>query len=327
VNRKHRPIVVVGSINLDLVCRGKRIPAPGETLSADEFHTFNGGKGANQAVAVARLGHPVSMIGKVGDAEFGQRLRDGLKAAGVNAQAVETAKGTSSGVALITVDHRGQNSISVVPGANARVMPEDLDRWTPRLRSAGMILAQLEIPLQTVEYLAELAEQFAVPLMLDPAPARKLPRTLLRRVTFLTPNEAETCALCGIANREDLDEKTAAESAEHLLKQGARNVIVKMGRRGAYVATADGLRQMVPGFKVKAVDTTAAGDAFNGGLAVALLRGTPIAEAVRYASAVGAVSVTRAGAQPAMPVAAEVEGLLGTSGAMPRRPARAQAIG
>jgi ribokinase len=183
-----------------------------------------------------------------------------------------------------------------------------------------MILAQLEIPLQTVEYLAELAEQFAVPLMLDPAPARKLPRSLLRRVTFLTPNEAETCALCGIPMREKLDEKTAAESAEHLLKQGARNVIVKMGCLGAFLATAGGLRRMIPAIKVKAVDTTAAGDAFNGGLAVALLRGMPMDEAVRYAAAVGAVSVTRAGAQPAMPTGAEVENLLHRSAARPRRP-------
>ena len=304
-----KSIVVVGSVNLDLVCRGQRIPAPGETVTGVEFRTFHGGKGANQAVAIGRLGYPVSMVAKVGDDEFGSRLRRGLEEAKLDVEAVGTARGTASGVALISVDAQGQNSITVVPGANGKVQPRDLDKALPRLRSAGIILAQLEIPIETVEHLSTIAERYQVPLMLDPAPARRLSADLLRRVTYLTPNESEATALCGTAIG-DLTPQTAAGYAEKLLKTGAANVIIKMGGHGAYVAGGDGVRTHVPGFKVKVVDSTAAGDAFNGGLAVALMRGKNLVEAVRFAAAVGAVSVTRAGAQPAMPTAREVNRLL-----------------
>lgn len=303
-----KSIVVVGSVNLDLVCTGKRIPAPGETVTGDQFQTFHGGKGANQAVAIGRLGHPVGMVAKVGDDEFGSRLRKGLEDAEVDVAAVGTAKGTASGVALISVDAHGQNSITVVPGANGKLLPRDLERALPRLRSAGMILAQLEVPMETVESLSEIAERYKVPLMLDPAPARPIAREVLRRVTYLTPNESEACTLCGTA-MGDLTPDNAGKYAEKLLKSGAANVIIKMGARGAFVASADGLRTMVPSFKVRVVDSTAAGDAFNGGLAVALMKGMELQEAVRFASAVGAVSVTRAGAQPAMPNAREVNRL------------------
>jgi len=304
-----RSIVVVGSVNLDLVCMGKRIPAPGETVTGDQFHTFHGGKGANQAVAASRLGYPVSMIAKVGDDEFGAQLRQGLEEADVDITSVGTARGTASGVALISVDAQGQNSITVIPGANGRLSPKDLDRALPRLRNAGIILAQLEVPMETVERLAEIAERHQIPLMLDPAPARPIPAKLLRRVAYLSPNETEAATLCG-TGRADLTVKNAPEYAEKLLKTGAANVILKMGARGAFVACADGLRVMVSGFKVPVVDSTAAGDAFNGGLAVALMRGMKLEEAVRFAAAVGAVSVTRAGAQPAMPTLREVNRLL-----------------
>jgi ribokinase len=305
-----RSIVVVGSVNLDLVCTGRRIPAPGETVTGETFETFHGGKGANQAVAVGRLGFPVSMIAKVGDDEFGPRLRQSLRAATVNVRAVGTAKGTASGVALITVDGRGQNSITVIPGANAQLLPRDLEKSLPQLRAAGMILTQLEIPMETVEYLCSLAGRFQIPLMLDPAPARALPREMLRQVTYLTPNETETCALCAIPS-QDLNRETVAELAQTLQARGAANVIIKMGKQGAFVAGADGLQRMVPSFKVRVIDSTAAGDAFNGGLAVALMRGLGLAEAVRFAGAVGALSVTRAGAQPAMPTAGEVNKFIG----------------
>lgn len=304
-----KSIVVVGSVNLDLVCMGKRIPAPGETVTGDRFHTFHGGKGANQAVAVARLGYPVSMVAKVGDDEFGARLRQGLEEANVDATSVGTARGIASGVALISVDAKGQNSITVIPGANGKLLPKDLDKALPRLRGAGIILAQLEVPLETVEHLSAIAEQYQVPLMLDPAPARPIPARLLRRAAYLTPNETEAGTLCGTRMGE-LTVKNAPDYAEKLLKMGAANVILKMGGRGAFVASADGLRVMVPGFKVPVVDSTAAGDAFNGGLAVALMRGMKLEEAVRFAAAVGAVSVTRAGAQPAMPTLREVNRLL-----------------
>jgi ribokinase len=198
-----KSIVVVGSINLDLVSTARKIPAPGETVTGDRFQTFHGGKGGNQAVAIARLGSPVRMIGKVGDDEFGSRLCEGLKLAGVDVACVRKARRTASGVALITVDANGQNSITVVPGANGKLLPRDLDKALPVLRSAGIILAQLEIPIEAVAHLAGIAERYQVPFMLDPAPARPLPRELLRRVTYLTPNEAETCALRDSPRRPD----------------------------------------------------------------------------------------------------------------------------
>lgn len=302
-------IVVVGSVNLDLVCVGKKIPAPGETVWGHQFQTFHGGKGANQAVAVGRLGYPVSMVGKVGDDDFGSRLRQGLRAAHVNVRSVSTAKAIASGVALITVDSKGQNSITVIPGANGELRPQDLEKSLPSLRSAGMILCQLEVPMETVEYLCTLASRLKVPLMLDPAPARAIPRKILRCVTYLTPNETETCTLCGIA-AEELTPDTVGDCAEKLQREGAANVVIKMGKHGAFIAGAGGLRKMVPAFKVKAVDSTAAGDAFNGALAVALMRGFTLEEAVRFAAAAGAMSATRAGAQTSMPTAKEVAHLL-----------------
>ncbi len=314
-----RPIVVVGSVNLDLVCTGKRIPAPGETVTGETFETFHGGKGANQAVAVGRLGFPVSMIAKVGDDQFGLRLRRALRAATVNVRAVGTAKATASGVALITVDGSGQNSITVIPGANAQLLPRDLEKSLPQLRAAGMILTQLEIPMETVEYLCTFAGRFQVPLMLDPAPARALSRGMLRRVAYLTPNETETCALCA-TSPGDLNLDTVAELAQTLQASGPANVIIKMGKHGAFVAGSNNLRRMVAPFKVRVVDSTAAGDAFNGGLAVALMQGLGLEEAVRFAAAVGALSVTRAGAQPAMPTAGEVKKFL--SGQSKKKPAR-----
>jgi len=314
------PIVVVGSVNLDLVCVGQKIPAPGETVRGRQFQTFHGGKGANQAVAVGRLGYPVSMVAKVGDDDFGNRLRQGLRAAHVNVRSVSTARATASGVALITVDRRGQNSITVIPGANGELRPRDLEKSLPQLRSAGMILTQLEVPMETVEYLCGLAVRLKVPLMLDPAPARSIPRRILRCVTYLTPNETETCTLCDMAPA-DLTPATVPVCAEKLLCEGAANVIVKMGRHGAFIAGADGLRRRVPAFRVKAVDSTAAGDAFNGALAVALMRGSGLEDAVRFASAAGAVSATRAGAQSSMPTTKEVAQILkGSGNQLPRMP-------
>lgn len=306
-------IVVVGSVNLDLVCIGKKIPAPGETVWGNQFQTFHGGKGANQAVAVGRLGYPVSMVAKVGDDDFGSRLRQGLRTAHVDVRSVSTAKATASGVALITVDGKGQNSITVIPGANGELRPRDLEKSLPHLRSAGMILTQLEVPMETVEYLCSLAARLKVPLMLDPAPARAIPRKILRCVTYLTPNETETCTLCGIPP-DQLTPATVPGCAEKLQKDGAANVVIKMGRHGAFIASADGLRKMVPAFKVKAVDSTAAGDAFNGALAVALMRGFSLEDAVRFAAAAGAMSATRAGAQTSMPTAREVAHLLNGHG-------------
>lgn len=304
-----KPIVVVGSVNLDLVCTCRRLPSPGETVSGNSFKMFEGGKGANQAVAVARLGYPVAMVAKLGDDEFGNRLSAALNVAGVSVEQVSIAKGVSSGVATITTDQRGQNSIVVVPGANGLLLPSDLKKATPLLRSAGMILTQLEIPIESVEYLAGLAKRFEVPLMLDPAPAQALRHRLFRNIAYLTPNETEASSLCGKVAAA-IDRTNARDIAEKLLAKGPRNVILKMGSHGSYVSGQDTSGSFVPAFKVRAVDSTAAGDAFNGGLAVALMQGKCLAEAARFGSAVAALSVRRSGAQPSLPQLSQVQPFL-----------------
>jgi ribokinase len=306
-----RPIVVVGSINLDLVATADHVPLPGETLTGNSFNTFHGGKGANQAVGVGRLGYPVSMVGKVGDDAFGAELRASLRKSKVDVKAVKAVTG-SSGVALINIGRDGQNNIVVVPGANGKLLPKDISAHSGLLRKAGMILAQLEIPLITLETLAVFAHRNKIPLMLDPAPARELPAGVLQATTWITPNESETRTLCGLGPHEPVTPETAARCADLLLGRGPKNVVIKMGSQGAYIATSagawgEGTREMVPSFAVKAVDSTAAGDAFNAGFAVSLLRGKTPRDAARYAAAVAAISVTRNGAQPSMPTAREVE--------------------
>ena len=303
------PIVVVGSVNLDLVSTCERLPSPGETVSGNNFQMFEGGKGANQAVAVARLGYPVAMVAKVGGDEFGNRLRVALKVAGVSIEHVSVAEGVSSGVAMITADRHGQNTIVVIPGANGRLLPADMDQAAPLLRSAGMILAQLEIPIRTIEYLSKLAKKFRVPLMLDPAPAQPLSPKVFKSIAFLTPNETEAASLCG-RDGMAIDCSNARDIAEQLLSKGPRNVILKMGKQGSYFSGQDTTGNFVPAFKVRAVDSTAAGDAFNGGLAVSLLQGKGLIEAGRFASAVAALSVKRKGAQPSMPTIAQVHEFL-----------------
>ncbi len=302
-------IVVVGSINLDLVAATQRIPIAGETVAGLSFRTFPGGKGANQAVAAARLGGAVSMIGKLGEDAFGVQLRESLEESGVDTDAVDVVPGSSSGVALITTDPQGENAITVVAGANAQLSPADLDANINLIRSAGILLTQLETPLETVEYLAAIAAQERIPLMLDPAPARFLSPSLLKSVDWLTPNETETCILFGRGPQE-LSEDWIEEAADDLLGCGSRNVILKLGDRGCYVALSDGTRQLVPAYSVKAVDTTAAGDAFNGAFAVALMNGRDPLESASWASAVAAISVTRPGAQASMPTSSEVDRFL-----------------
>jgi ribokinase len=301
-------IVVVGSINLDLVAATQRIPNAGETIAGLSFRTFPGGKGANQAVAAARLGGAVSMVGKIGEDAFGVQLRESLEESNVNTEAVEVAPG-SSGVALITIDPKGENAITVVAGANARLSPADIDSNISLIRSAGILLTQLEIPLETVEHLAAIAGQKRIPLLLDPAPARLLPPSLLKSVDWLTPNETETCILLGRGPQE-LSENLIEDAAKALLNSGCRNVILKLGDRGCYVALSDGTRKLLPAYAVKAVDTTAAGDAFNGAFAVALMNGLEPLESASWASAVAAISVTRPGAQASMPTASEVDRFL-----------------
>jgi ribokinase len=301
-------IVIVGSINLDLVAVTGRIPRAGETVAGSAFQTFPGGKGANQAVAAARLGASVTMIGKVGSDNFGAELRESLEDAGVDISTVSRVSG-SSGVALITTDTKGENAITVVAGANHTLTPSDVESQISVIRKAGVVLTQLEIPLDTVECLSKIASREDIPLILDPAPARLLPSALLNNVSWLTPNETETCLLLGQPDYQ-VSQRDLPQLADAILKLGSRNVILKLGNRGSYLAMSDGCSELIPAYDVNAVDTTAAGDAFNGAFAVGLVEGKSPAESARFASAVAAISVTRSGAQPSMPTRNDVEQFL-----------------
>ncbi|MFZ0276897.1 MAG: ribokinase [Candidatus Sulfotelmatobacter sp.] len=302
-----KPIVVVGSINLDLVVGADHIPQVGETIIGNSYNTFYGGKGANQAVAVAKLGYPLAMVGNVGDDAFGTQLRSGLEGAGVDTTYVNTVEG-ASGVALITTGRGGENNIVVVPGANGHFTPKLLEKAATILEYAGFILTQLEIPLDTVEYLAQFAERHNIPLMLDPAPARELPGNLLRKVSWITPNETETEEL--LKTKLENNDKSYEAAAESLLDRGVRNVLLKLGSHGCLIAQGSLAKERISAFSVNAVDTTGAGDAFNAGFAVGLMRGSTVARSAILASAVAAVSVTRHGAQPSMPTWAEVKAFL-----------------
>jgi ribokinase len=303
-----KPIVVVGSINTDLVSMTRRIPAIGETVIGNDFHIHPGGKGANQAVAVARLGYPVQLIGCLGNDAFGAQLRSHLENAGVDIAGVAASDGTS-GVAVIVVSEKGENSIVVTPGANAKVTPQDIEANHNSIRNAGMVLAQLEIPIETVDYLAAVCAREGVPLILDPAPAMDLPPSIFSHIAWLTPNESEAAFyIKGVELRANghLSDVIAKE----LLSKGNHGVVLKMGEHGVFLASPDTSGTFIPAFKVRAVDTTAAGDAFNGGFATGLMLGKSPVESARFASAVAGISVMRRGAQPSMPSMAEVEHFL-----------------
>jgi ribokinase len=301
INRK--PVVVVGSINIDLVARAERVPLPGETVPGSDFQMHPGGKGANQAVAVARLGYPVRMIGSVGSDAFAENLRAQLVQSGVDASRVRTSKGPS-GVAVIAVAPNGDNAIVVTAGANALVSPRDVDENADAIREAGVVLTQLEIPLETVQHLGKLCASLKVPMILDPAPARALPAELLEQVSWLTPNETEI-GQC-LPGTKASDRQNASRILELLLRRCACGVVLKMGSRGACLAAKGEVRQQIDAFPVAAIDTTGAGDAFNGAFAVGLMMGMSPLESARFAVAASAISVTRAGAQPSMPTMEEV---------------------
>ena len=293
---------------MDLVARVRAIPRPGETVTGLGFETTPGGKGANQAVAAARLGHPVKMVGKVGEDVFGQALLDNLSKADVGVWAVERADGPS-GVAPILVADLGENSIVVVPGSNGKLDRSYVDNNAELIRGAGMVLLQLEVPMEAIERVLEICAETQVPVMLDPAPAAALPDSVWSRVAWLTPNETEAAFYLG-GGGDAKSPANAESAAEQLLANGVKGVVLKRGAEGAFVADSSGRTEWVPAFKVEAVDTVGAGDCFNGAFAVALMEGNDPWAAARFASAAAAISVTRRGAQASMPTRDEVEAFL-----------------
>ncbi len=301
-----RALIVVGSSNTDMILKMDRIPRPGETIIGGEFVTAAGGKGANQAVAAARAGGQVTFVARVGRDMFGDRAMEGFKADEINVDFVVRDDASPSGVALIFVGANGENSIGVASGANGHLSPQDVLRAKGAFQQAAVLVMQLETPLETVNAAARLGTEAGLRVILNPAPAQPLPDDLLARLFLLTPNESEAQLLTGVAVT---DEASAEEAAGILRKRGVRNVIITMGARGALVSGRDG-SGFVPGHKVNAVDTTAAGDVFNGALAVALAEGKTLMDAAAFGSAAAAVSVTRMGAQSSVPTRADIEGLI-----------------
>jgi ribokinase len=297
--------VVVGSLNADLVVRTPRFPASGETVTGTDFAVYPGGKGANQAVAAARLGGRVAMIGRLGRDDQGRTLRSSLAAAGVDAGAVLDDESAATGVAVITIDGSGQNQIVLAPGANARLSPAHVEQERALIEGAAVLLLQLEVSPDTVAAAARIARASGVRVILDPAPARPEASSLLPLVDFVTPNETELRVLAGAGGGPTTHEE-AISLLRMLLAQGAGTAIAKLGTAGALAVSASE-QQVWPAHEVEAVDTTAAGDAWNGAFAVALAEGRPLREAGAFASAAAAIAVTRAGAQPSLASRDEVE--------------------
>lgn len=290
-------VLVVGSINMDLVSNAERFPSPGETVLGSSFCTFPGGKGANQAVAAARLGANVTMIGCVGDDPFGTELVTILQKEGIDTRYIQIARGVSSGVATITLN-QSENSIVVIPGANHMLSPTHLESTREAFRTADVVLCQLEIPLPTVEAAAEIAAEFGKPFLLNPAPASHLPRSLLEKITLLTPNEHELGLVFG----------QPLASWKEILIRNPRRILMTHGAEGAWFADAEGNLVHQPAFSVEAVDTTGAGDTFNGALAA--FWGKDLSELAFFACSAGALSVLQKGAQSGMPTRERLKSFL-----------------
>lgn len=301
-------VTVIGSFMMDLMSRTPRLPIAGETVLGGPFKMGPGGKGSNQAVAAARLGADVTMIASLGDDYFGEVAYKNLVDEGINVDFLKTVPGISTGAALIMVDDsKGENMIVVAPGSNGELCKDDVDNAKDRICSSDYVLLQLETPLETVEYAIKMAYDNDVRVILNPAPGRALSDALMSRVDVLTPNETEAAI---ITNQAVTDIKSAKKAGLALLESGCKNVVITLGAGGALCISNDGVHH-VPAFQVEPIDTTGAGDAFNGALAVALAEGMPLVDAVRFANAAGALCVTRLGTAPAMPQRSEVERLLG----------------
>ncbi|SHI87332.1 ribokinase [Tangfeifania diversioriginum] len=296
-------IVVVGSSNTDMVVKVPYIPASGETILGTDFMTIPGGKGANQAVAAARAGTDVTFIACVSDDSFGKQAIENYRNEGIDTSCIKIQPGIHSGIALINVAEGGENSISVAPGANSYLFPEDIYGFEDVFEGAKMVLAQLEVPLETVEAAAEVAHEKGIPFILNPAPGAAIPESLLSKVTIISPNETEAAI---ITSRNEFSEKDVPIMAEEIFEKGGTTVLLTLGGKGVYLKTFD-FEGIIPGYKVKAVDTTAAGDVFNGALAAALAGEMDLKEAVDFAQRAAAISVTRMGAQPSAPTLEEIQ--------------------
>jgi ribokinase len=289
-------VVILGSINMDLVVKTPRFPQPGETLTGHTFFTAPGGKGANQAVAAGKLGADTHMVGRVGKDVFGETLLESLKKNGVDISSVAQDEEQPSGTAVIFVDDKAENEIVIVAGANGAVGKADIERLDDILQSNGQLLLQLEVPMETVLAAAKIANGKGATVIFDPAPVKVLPEEIYEYIDVITPNETEASALVGF---EVDDETSAAKAAKVLQERGVREVVIKMGSKGAY--WHNGQQEMfMPAFKVDAIDTVAAGDAFNGAMAAGLAEGLAMQEALRWGMAGGAISTTRSGAQPSL---------------------------
>jgi len=295
-------ITVIGSSNTDMVVKTTRLPVPGETVLGGSFFMNAGGKGANQAVAAARLGGRVNFVARTGNDIFGSQSRQLFLDEHINISHVVIDAVHPSGVALIAVDDHAENLIVVAPGANGNLQGEDIDQAAQTIRNSGIILLQLEIPLETVIYATELAWSAGTKVVLNPAPARELPDELIRKLYLITPNETEAEILTGV----HVQDETSAEKAAGVLKsKGVQHVIITLGSKGAYYSSARE-REMIPAPKVTPVDTTAAGDVFNGAVCVALAEGLTMPQAITFANKAAAISVTRRGAQASAPYRHEI---------------------
>jgi ribokinase len=303
---RSRPrIVIVGSANTDMVVKAPRIPGPGETVVGSDLMMAAGGKGANQAVAAARLGARVTLVACLGTDVFGDQAIAGYQREGIDTTYIVRDAEHPSGIALICVDAHGENSIAVASGANAHLTPLDVDHARQAIADAHVLLVQLEVPLDAIRRAISIAHEAGVRVILNPAPARELDSPLLAQVSMVTPNEHEARVVVG-----ELDQ---AQAIQRMLDAGVETVLVTLGAQGVLWATRE-TQQLVPAFPVQAIDTTAAGDAFNGGLAYGLGLGMSMAESIRYANAVAAISVTRMGAQPSLPTGTEVATFLAGTG-------------
>ena len=296
-------ITVVGSTNTDMVIKTTKLPQPGETILGGDFLMNPGGKGANQAVAAARLNGKVTLVAKTGEDVFGQQAKKLFQSENLNTDYLFSDPDFPSGIALITVDNHAENCIVVAPGANARLLREDIDKAAAAILNTEIVLMQLEVPLDTVIYAAEIAFKAGKKVILNPAPAQQLPPELLKRLYMITPNETEAELLTGIPVT---DQNSAEKAARVLLGKGVEVVVVTLGSKGALLVTVTSC-ELVPSFSVKAVDTTAAGDCFNGALAVALSEGAGLVKAIAFANKAASVSVTRMGAQASAPYRQEID--------------------